>query len=63
MRSKAERKYNKDWFTWTRYLLFNEVCNHNVQQIMINCGLAELLEEPVWMDRNGVGFQSEKDAF
>ena len=60
--SKVSRKFSKDRSSWTTYLLFNEMYDH-IQQIMIECGISEQLQSPVWMDEHGHEVDDKNKAF
>ena len=59
--SKHGTKYELSWDMWTTYGNFLQMYDHIIEEL-VDCGIAEELASPVWMDtgRNEV---EEKDAF
>jgi hypothetical protein len=59
--SKAQR-FELDRSKWAKYTNFKHMYDC-VEDALVSCGLAEKLDEPVWMDKEGNIVDKEEDAF
>lgn len=60
--SSRPRKFELDRSKWALYSNFKEMYDA-VEEAMLDCGVAERLDPPQWMDKEGNIVESQADAF
>ena len=63
LRSKAGKKFGHDRANFSGYLNFWDMYEHIARVLIEDSKIAQRLEEPVWMDRNGCMVDSEEQGF